>query len=187
MNKVYTATAVVLLIAIMLLAGNFFVNSKMSPTGYFTATPTGAADVNVTVSQSVSVLVTTGSALNLGSLYPSDFNSTESGAGIILENNGSVDVNVTANMPSTLFTSTNLPAGAVAAVSCKSANFEAGSATTLQETYVNCYGDNTPVLVGRLKYANATDAVRVDINVVVPTDESIGLKQGTVTFTASAS
>ncbi|MDD4083581.1 MAG: hypothetical protein PHD05_09390 [Sphaerochaetaceae bacterium] len=186
MNKVYTATTVVLLIAIMLLAGNFFVNSKMSPTGYFTATPTGAADVNVTVSQAVSVLVTTGSALNLGSLYPSDFNSTASGAGIILENNGSVDVNVTANMP-TLFTSTNLPAGAVAAVSCKSADSETGSATTLQATYVNCYGGNTPVLVGGLKYANATDTVRVDINVVVPTDESIGLKQGIVTFTASAS
>ncbi|MDD4082350.1 MAG: hypothetical protein PHD05_03085 [Sphaerochaetaceae bacterium] len=184
MSKVYSAISFLLIVAILFLSINLFMNGVSSPTGYFTATPTGASDVNVTVSQAVSILVNAGSQINFGSLFPSDSNSTQSGTGIILENNGSFDVNISASSNG-FFTSANIPNGAVSRLSCKASASGGGSATFWQSTYVDCYDAAEPRVIGCLTYADDTDEARIDLNIVVPTDEPAGLKTGIVTFTAS--
>ena len=185
MNNAYLFATIILVIAIIVLGANFLIHYTPRYTGYFTATPTGTADVNVTVSQAVSLVITTGSSIGFGSLNVSDSNSTAGGTGVILENNGSVDVNVKASSDG-FFTSTNVPAWAVSSLTCKSAASNGGNATGWQATYVDCYNAAEPNIINCLDYANSTDEARVDLNVTVPTDEPQGLKTGQVTFTASS-
>ena len=185
MDKLYLLCSAALVVLIVFLAANIFTHVRMGSTGYFTATPTGVADINVSVSQAVSILIDAGSAINFGSLYPSDSNSTESGTGVILENNGTYDVNITASSDA-FFTSTNIPSWAVSSLTCKAAAYTGGSAVFFQTTYVDCYDTAVPKIVGCLSYTDLIDKTRVDMNLTVPTDEAAGLKQGQVTFTASS-
>ncbi len=192
---------IVLVIGIAVLGINILTGNTLRNTliGYISATPAPTADANVTVLSAASIIVTQDD-VNLGTLYVSDSNTScgtsatcqltgttqvTAGRGIVFENNGSIDVNVTAES-SAFFTGT--APGDGNRLGCKASWNESSSGIAQWWAYgwYNCYSGTTPKIVGCLSKTNSGDSARVDFNVYVPTDEPAGLKQATVTLTATA-
>ena len=162
----------------------YFGPAGFPPTGLLN---TGDANVRVSVMSAASIIITSpaaGTDINIGTLYVGDSNTTASSTGIVVENNGSIDVNVTAQS-NAFFTGTSLPTD-TNKMGCKAANSEGGSTTWVSPIYINCYNGANPKIIGSLKYGNSADTARVDANIFVPLDEPAGAKIATLTLTATA-
>ena len=146
------------------------------------------ADVNVLVVSAASITITAGEDLNLGTLFVGDSNTSQSGTGIVVENNGSIDVDLNAYSESAFFTGTSKPSDHNF-LGCKAANSEGGSATTIvATTYRDCYNTGTAgtSLAKGFNFETANDTLRIDLNVFVPLDQPAGLIQTTFTLKAAA-
>ncbi|MDO8624853.1 MAG: hypothetical protein Q7R47_02125, partial [Candidatus Diapherotrites archaeon] len=186
-------------IAILALLVNLTVPNQ-GITGLFTATPSGDANAQVTIFSDTSIIVSQND-VNLGSLRVNDSNAScgpnsapagncnlgtttqaTGGRAILFQNNGNVDINVTA-VSSDFFTSNTAVAdGNVFGCHTSYTDTAASDAVYWAQFFLNCYFGTTPKIVGGLKYQDATDGVRLDFNVHVPPDEPPGLKQGTITL-----
>jgi hypothetical protein len=200
MNEQTEKTLIIaLIIAIAILGINLLTGNPLI--GFISATPSPTADANVTIISAASIIVTQDD-VNLGTLYVLDSNTScgtsstcqlgstsqvTTGRGIVFENNGSIDVNVTAQS-SAFFTGTGTIPNDGNKLGCK-ASWNESSASIAQfwaQSWWNCYNGTTPKIVGCLSKTESGDSVRVDFNVTIPPDEPAGLKQATVTLTATA-
>ena len=178
----------VLVIVAVVLGFNLLINTQPFLTGFIIATPTPSSDVNVTIISAASITITSGEDLNLGTLFVGDSNTSQSGTGIVVENNGSIDVDLNVYSTTAFFTGTSKPADHNF-LGCKIANSEGGSITTvIASTYRDCYNTGTPgTALGKgFNFETANDTVRVDLNVFVPLDQPAGLVQAVLTLKAAA-
>ena len=184
------------LVAIALSIGNIFINFdffkpfKVSTTGL----ATGTATANVAQTVSISLPIDT-VAFNSISVNQTNDTIDYSPSPFILQNDGTIAVNVTIG-------ATDLWTGSGAGNPSQYYQFNTTRNETLavpSEAYdFNCTaGVNGPFcnmatagsptkVVSRLNFTSSSDAVLVQINITVPTDESAGAKSSTVTFTGSA-
>jgi hypothetical protein len=189
MSPLVENVMVVMLGAVALvLAFNLLLNIDPAFTGFYAATSSPTADVNVTIISAASITITAGADINLGTLFLGDSNTTANQQGIIIENNGSIAVDLNAYSTTAFFTGTGKPADHNF-LGCKVSNSEATSATLVATTYRNCYntGSNGTLMATAFGYASAADELRMDLNIFVPTDEPAGLKQAVLTLKATAS
>ncbi|MDO8625216.1 MAG: hypothetical protein Q7R47_03970, partial [Candidatus Diapherotrites archaeon] len=108
------------------------------------------------------------------------------GRAVLVENNGTIDANITAQSTPFFTSLTALPDGN--RFGCKASYGESGAsiAQMWATTFLDCYNGSAPKIIGCLAYADAGDLARIDFNVHIPPDEPPGLKQGTITLTATA-
>jgi hypothetical protein len=146
------------------------------------------AQVLVTVATTVSISLPISSidfgSMNLGS---SDNTTDGSPAPFVIQNDGSVAVNVTVN--ATQLWSGSGATGTSSYYQFLSAENESGSVTDPNVDLVSSWTDmpiaTTAVkVVDRLGFTDTADAVNVHIKVTVPSDEPAGVKSSTVIFTA---
>ena len=163
------------------------VSSIRGISGWATTTPTGVANVTVPSKTYISLPV---AAIDFGVLDVNLNNDTtdDSPLPFTLQNDGTVNVNVTVGA-SDMFSGTG-GANPSGYYQFKSEENEVGSVinttTDLISLYTNMPATGSPErVVGRLKYQDADDSIKVHINVTVPGDEPAGGKTSTVTFTAT--
>lgn len=174
--------ALVGIVSLMLVINLLLITSSptLGITGFATAQQT--AQVDVTVLEAASITIAAGGDVNFGVLEVGESKDTTTlGSSITLENNGSVDVNITATSTQ-IFTTT----GTYDELTCKATCGSGCSTDWVETSYVNCYNGTAPKIVGCLDEPSGSDQVVVDLNIFVPENESSGDKSGTVTFTASA-
>ena len=115
-----------------------------------------------------------------------DDTSDDSPLPLLLENTGTVFVNVTINASNLWVTQLNPSSYFQFKISNYS--YENGSFDwTLSKTsYTNMPAGGSPLLaIALFNYTNASDTAEIDINVSVPTDELAGTKRSFITFTGS--
>lgn len=172
------------------LAGTFFtINKLYGTTGGISGLITGVANVTVSTSTSISMLV---GDISFGNLTLNAQNTTDTNnpPPFVVKNDGSVFVNVT-------ISATNIFQVPVANNPgnyywFRSAENETGSvintSADLQVAYKQMPNSSAPSLVvTNFNYNDTNDTVRVHINITVPSDEPAGSKSSTVTFTAAQS
>ncbi len=191
---------------IVLVVGIFFLGiNLLLPSRPLSSLLTGiasfeTADANITIYSAASIIVTQDD-VNLGTLYLLDSNTScgttatcqlgntnqvTIGRGIVFENNGSIDVNVTAT--STAFFTGAGSMGDANKLGCKASWNESGDsiAQFWAQSWFNCFNPTAPKIVGCLSKTESGDSARLDFNVTIPPDEPPGLKQATVTLTATS-
>lgn len=155
------------------------------PTGQFTSTPTGTANVTIPSLTYISLPVAT---IDFGSLEVTETSDTSDGAPapFQLQNDGTVNVNVTIGA-SDLFSSTGNPTSNYQFKSrINEADAVVNSTKDLITNYANMPVTGSPTrVVSNLKFPNAYDNVYIDINVTIPSDESAGAKGSIITLTAT--
>ena len=184
------------LVAIALSIGNIFINFdffkpfKVSTTGL----ATGTATANVAQTVSISLPIDT-VAFNSISVNQTNDTIDYSPSPFILQNDGTTTVNVTIGATD-LWTGTgaqnpsqyyqfNTTRNETLAVPSEAYDFNCTAGVNGPFCNMATAGSPTKV-VSRLNFTSSSDAVLVQINITVPTDESAGAKSSTVTFTGSA-
>ena|SRR3989344_3627817 len=184
------------LVAIALSIGNIFINFdffkpfKVSTTGL----ATGTATANVAQTVSISLPIDT-VAFNSISVNQTNDTIDYSPSPFILQNDGTIAVNVTIGATD-LWTGTgaqnpsqyyqfNTTRNETLAVPSEAYDFNCTAGVNGPFCNMATAGSPTKV-VSRLNFTSSSDAVLVQINITVPTDESAGAKSSTVTFTGSA-
>lgn len=194
------ALAVLVVVAIVLTVGSFGLNAGffgggVPVTGFASTTGTATATVSATT-----VLTFTVSSIAFGSLDLGNQSDTADGspAPFTLQNDGSVDANITisaTNLFSTKPTSDNSNDGYLAFYSFNVTVNEAGTVPFTNSTYLAVNTSQTgswKSMPGAARWiANCTDfsitsdALNIDINVTVPRDEPSGSKSSTVTVVST--
>ncbi len=173
-------------ILLLVMAGSTFLifsnaDYLTSITGAQTSTPTGIANVTVSSTTYISLPVAT---IDFGTLDNNANNNTinDSPAPFQLQNDGTVDVNVTVGATNLFSTSTNPSNAYQFACGTGELACPTGSVTT----FTNMPATGSPVLVvADLPFTDSGDQIEIDINVTVPNDEPAGVKGSTVTFVAT--
>ncbi len=134
------------------------------------------------ITQSIVSLTMKDADLNLGTLFVLDSNTSESDAnGFWLENNGNVqeDVKISATQ---LFVQAS---GTSGYFRFKTSDVESGTlGPGSLLTYTNVPLDTNLTFAYSVDFDSAMDEFRVDLNVLVPSDEPSGLKSTEITFLA---
>jgi len=168
---------------------------------------TGAetAYANVTINQSVGItLVTDG--INFTSAGPYDYRESNNSADIEpddrinISNNGNVPINVTVRTTTDLFTSVNPATDSSFKCMIEVCNGIVGGAhgdlpggcltSPWNNTYADCdsAATATPVhAISNLTFWDGSDSAVLDISITIPSQESGGLKQATISLIAQAS
>ena len=188
--------ALLVVIALLFSLGTLFFNLNLFKQFAISITglATGTATANVAQTVSISLPIDT-VAFNSISVNQTNDTIDYSPSPFILQNDGTIAVNVTIG-------ATDLWTGSGAGNPSQYYQFNTTRNETLavpSEAYdFNCTaGVNGPFcnmatagsptkVVSRLNFTSSSDAVLVQINITVPTDESAGAKSSTVTFTGSA-
>lgn len=179
----------------------------------FKPTITGAetAYANVTINQSVGILLIT-DGTNFTSAGPNDYRESNtstdtlpSNTRINISNNGNRPVNISLQTTTNLFTSVDPVTDssykcmveicngrpASAATGAGSAGDDAGECekSPWNETYTDCDSGAGTVsdVIGNLSFWDGTDTAVLDISITVPTQESGGPKQSTMSLVATDS
>ena len=186
-----TLTAVLAIALLLSIAATTYSIGRMSAiapfTGAATTTPTGVANVTVPSKTYISLPV---QYIDFGELDVGLSNDTSDNSPppFVLQNDGTVNVNVTIGATD-MFSGTG-GANPSLYYQFKSNENEAGSVlnttTDLITAYTYMPATGSPAkVVSRLRFPTAYDSVKVHINVTVPLDEAAGGKTSTVTFTAT--
>jgi hypothetical protein len=180
-NKTLAALVVVAIVASL---GSTFV--LLNKTGVAsTGQITGEAKVNVTAVVAISLPVNT---VDFGTVYQGFNRSTDGGspAPLVLQNDGGVNVNVSAS-GTALFGGTGGGDNTASFQYKARDDSEPGSFTTGASvtTYVNVATTARNNFIANLKYGDATDSSYVDLKISVPYDETVGQKTSTLTFIAT--
>ena len=168
---------------------------------------TGAetAYANVTINQSIGItLITDG--VNFTSAGPYDYRESnrsadiESGDRINMTNIGNVPINVTVQTTTDLFTSVNPGSDSSFKCMIEICNGIVGGSngdtpgqclpSPWNNTYTDCDSSDTssPVpAIANLTFLDGSDSAVLDISITIPSQESGGLKQATLSLVASAS
>jgi len=152
--------------------------------GWITGAITGTAQANV---QSTVQITLTTDTVDFGTVNNNDVVNTtgNSSKGFYIQNDGNVRVNVTIKATDLWTTVSNPSSYYMFAVNGTTEGIcydETNSVTT----YTNMPNDTTPTLaIARLNFTNSCDTAKVEIGIVVPSEEPAGAKSSTVTFTGS--
>lgn len=189
-----------LVVAVFAIAfSTFLILFKTSITGAETAY------ANVTINESVGItLVTDG--INFTSAGPYDYRESNNTADvepddrINMTNVGNVPINVTVQTTTDLFTSVNPASDSSVKCMIEICNGIVGGSngdtpgqclpSPWNSTYTDCDSSATssPVhAIANLTFLDGSDSAVLDISITVPSGESGGLKQATITLVASAS
>ncbi len=173
-----TLIAGLLAIAIFVSAlGVLSLETRFSVSGLVSGTTTGTVASSTTITLPTSTVAF--SSVSVGANY----NTTDdSPAPFVVQNDGSVNLNVTINASA-------LWSGASAAATdyqfmcgdSSEATCPAGSQTDWTNLNVTAQ-----LIMANLNYSNAADTLQAEININVPSDEPTGAKESTVEFTSSA-
>jgi len=149
---------------------------------------TGVTQVTVATEITISLPINT---VDFGTMYVNDVDDTTDGSphAFVIQNDGSVKVNVTVN--ATQLWSGTGATGTSSYYQFKSECNETGcvtdEATDLVSSWTNMPIDSAAVkVVDRLDFVDSKDAANVHIKITVPSDEPAGAKSSTVTFTSVA-
>jgi len=182
MNKSNNLLFVVVAVLLVLVAVNavpLLTGQKVSATGGVT----GTTQLSVATATTISLDVNT---VDFGSMQIGETNNTadDKPYPFVIQNDGTVKVNITINA-SDLFTGTHTFPGI---------NYQYAVNTSTEGTCFNLAGSNTSwtympatasPAIGLLDFPNGCDTVQAEINVTVPSDESVGSKTSTVWFIAT--
>lgn len=179
-----TLVALVFLALVVAIGGTFVSLSKLRAieiTG-FTSTPTGVVNVSTVTATDISLIV---DSVSFGSLQADSVNSTldDDPAPFNVSNDGNVCVNITLTRDnSSWFTGTTAYNDTMFNVTC-------GTTSTCLTLLTDWTDLNTTAVnaLAHLNYTNGKDSAEVHIYIHVPSDETGGGKNTTVTFTASDS
>lgn len=172
----------VLLAVVVSLAGTLVTISQLNPV---TGGVTGQAKVNVTAVVAISLPV---NSVDFGTLFQGASESTtdDSPAPLLIQNDGGVDVNISAS-GTPLFSGTGGGDNTASFQYKARVNpSETGSFNT-GSSVMSFTNVTTSVLTGfinQLKYGDSADSAYIDLQVKIPMDESLGQKNATLTFTA---
>ncbi|MFH1286001.1 MAG: hypothetical protein ABIH99_05465 [Candidatus Micrarchaeota archaeon] len=162
--------------------------SNADTTGASSGSNPTSGTMNITVLANVEISIPQATS-NFGSVSvgASDDTTDDSPSAMIVRNDGSVAVDITVNA-SSLFVQAVNPASNY---QYKVSNSEAGSIGNLggsATAWTNVPASGSPALaIAALGYTDTADEARVDLKIVVPSDETPGSKSSTITFTASQS
>ena len=172
---------------ITLIAGLLAIALFVSAIGTFTAVTKstglltqGTANATVLEATDITLVV---SSIDFGNIGIGEIKSTESGyAPFNVQNDGSVDINVTVN--STTLWATNPSTTAYYRVKCRISQVACGIGS--QETYIDMPVNTAATkVIGTLPFLDSGDDNFVDVQITVPLKESVGAKSATVTFIAT--
>ena len=171
----------VLLAVVVSLAGTMVTVSKLTPA---TGGVLGQAKVNVTSVVAISLPV---NSVDFGTLFQGATDNTTDGspAPLMLQNDGGVDVNVSAS-GTVLFSGTGGGDNTASFQYKARASGEANSFNTTSSVMSFTNVATTPLsgFIKQLKYNDATDSAYIDLLINIPMDEPVGEKNSTLTFTA---
>lgn len=198
-NKtLFTLAVIVILIALVNIGITFY---KFGGFDRLTGRATDAGSANLSI-QSVATVNFTTAIINWGdgavvedaghALLDStngtveDGNWTPNSAGLILQNDGNVNVriNLTASNNATTFIGGTVDGGPLYEI--KTNYSEIGSCVSgLASSYYTANTSQMPSC-GNLTYVNTNDTLRIDVRVVIPQDAEVGVKGSVITATATA-
>jgi hypothetical protein len=183
------ALAILLIVAIVAtVSETVFLVSRIEIPTETTGAATGLTKVNITSAVVISLPVST---VDFGTLFQGDSKNTttDSPTGLTVQNDGSINVNVSLARDASsgpLFggsgggDNTNTFQFAVAN-STELGSFDWAESTT---AWTNVPGTIPVKAIAVLKYQDATDLARVNLLIRVPSDEPAGSKNETLVFTA---
>ncbi|MFH1456053.1 MAG: hypothetical protein ABIF40_03830 [archaeon] len=150
-------------------------------TGAQTSTPTGVANVTVTATTYISLPL---ASIDFGPMDNNVNNDTlnDSPAPFQLQNDGTVNVNVTIQATD-IFTTAPNPNSSYQ-FACGSGEISCPTGSIVNLTNMSSSG-NPILIIADLPFTDTGDQVEVDIGVTIPNAEPAGLKSSTVTFTAT--
>ncbi len=187
MAEISNDVLAVLVIAAMAisLAGTFTTLSLITEPEGMTGFITGITNVSLPREAGIDLKV---QLVNFGEMQLGAQNTTNNydPHPFVVENNGSVFVNVSVSATA-LWGSVNMGNVTYYAVNA-SDNNETSSLSVVADGWVSDFiGMNTSsnVIIRCMNYSNSNDAINVHINITVPSGESTGYKESTVTFTGA--
>jgi uncharacterized cupredoxin-like copper-binding protein len=173
------STLIIGLLAVALLVSAMGTLSAVTKT-----TGLAAGTTNASVSSTADITLTT-SNVNFGSVAIGIAETTSDGSPspFLVKNEGSVDIDVTAN--STQLWAQVASTSAYYRVKCRTGTTACGAGS--ETSYVDMPVSAAAIqIIGTLGFTDGSDDNKVDIEITAPNRESQGAKAATVTFTASA-
>ncbi len=220
-NNNHIAYMVVLVIAVVFVGMVFSLNrigeieTGLGITGMLATNNTGTATLSATVASSTAISLPV-SAIDLGSLQPGEWNSSENSTythggpfdtdryntsniteNITIQNDGSINVDIEIYMEEQVTAGNGNFSGTAGCITTNNCfmircanvinmNSTGGNCTTPQHAYIALPKAAGTEFVSDLNFTDTDDEAFIVVNVTIPEDEHAGAFTQTLTFTAAA-